>query len=172
MPYSLYERREERMGAIICGAVGIAVILIIYLPLVAEKKRQEEHQREIEEVKKRHDEWALVELRANLAALESKMMGGEEMSRLIDADKLEPHEIYDDNGFTEVVYMDDIREMPTVEADVVRCKDCHYAKPFNKIWQLPIKDTLVCTHWANDEVDENFFCGYAIKKMDEVEGDE
>ena len=48
------------------------------------------------------------------------------MSRLIDADKLEPHEIYEDNGFTEVVYMDDIREMPTVEADVVRCKDCKY----------------------------------------------
>lgn len=46
--------------------------------------------------------------------------------RLIDADKLEPHEIYDDNGFAEVVYMDDIREMPTVEADVVRCKDCKY----------------------------------------------
>ena len=67
------------MGAIICGAVvGIAVILIIYLPLVAEKKRQEEHQREIEEAKKRHDEWTLVELRANLMALESKMMRGEE----------------------------------------------------------------------------------------------
>ena len=42
------------------------------------------------------------------------------MSRLIDADKLEPHEIYDDNGFTEVVYMDDIREMPTVEAEPIR----------------------------------------------------
>ena len=66
------------MVAIICGAVGIAVILIIYLPLVAEKKRQEEHQREIEFVKKRHDEWAMVKLRANLAALESKMMRGED----------------------------------------------------------------------------------------------
>lgn len=66
------------VGTIICGVVGIAVILIIYLPLVAEKKRQEEHQREIEEAIKRHDEWALVELRANLAALESKMMRGEE----------------------------------------------------------------------------------------------
>lgn len=66
------------MGAIICGAVvGIAVILIIYLPLVAEKKRQEEHQREIEEVKRLHDEWTMVKLRANLMALESEMMRGE-----------------------------------------------------------------------------------------------
>lgn len=42
--------------------------------------------------------------------------------RLIDADKLEPHEIHDDNGFTEVVYMDDIREMPTIK--IVQCKYC------------------------------------------------
>ena len=47
--------------------------------------------------------------------------------RLIDADALEPHEIYDGNGFTEVVYMDDIREMPTVDAEsIIRCKDCKY----------------------------------------------
>ena len=56
-----------------------------------------------------------------------------------------------------------------IEADVVRCKDCVYAKPFNKIWQLPIMDTLVCTNFDNEEVDENFFCGCAIKKMDENE---
>lgn len=63
---------------IIFGAVGIAIILIVYLPYLAEKKRQEEHQREIEFVKKRHDEWAMAKLRANLMALESKMMRGEE----------------------------------------------------------------------------------------------
>lgn len=63
---------------IIFGAVGIAIILIVYLPCLAEKKRQEEHQREIEFVKKRHDEWAMVKLRANLMALKSEMMRGEE----------------------------------------------------------------------------------------------
>lgn len=63
-----------------------------------------------------------------------------------------------------------VSNAPTVEADVVRCKDCIYAKPFNEVWVYPIKDTLVCTHFIGDEeVDENFFCGCAIKKMDEVE---
>ena len=55
--------KEKKMfvGTIICGAVGIAAILIIYLPLVAEKKRQEEHQREIEEAKKRHGHWVHID---------------------------------------------------------------------------------------------------------------
>lgn len=89
--------------------------------------------------------------------------------RLIDADEILYFKGKDIVG--EDAYMtqkDVIDEMPTVEADVVRCKDCIYAKPFNKIWQLPIMDALVCTHWDKAEVDDNFFCGYAIKKMDEV----
>ena len=39
--------------------------------------------------------------------------------RLIDADKLEPSEAYMD-GFTRIVYMDDIDEMPTIDAQPVR----------------------------------------------------
>lgn len=39
---------------------------------------------------------------------------------LIDRTKLEPHQIYDEDGWVEVVYMDDIREMPTVEAEQVK----------------------------------------------------
>ena len=35
--------------------------------------------------------------------------------RLIDVDKLEPSEVYMDYGFTRIVYMDDIDEMPTVD---------------------------------------------------------
>ena len=62
------------MGTIICGAVGIAVILIIYLPLVAEKKRQEEHQRKIEEVKRLHDEQIMVDLKANIERVKSDGM--------------------------------------------------------------------------------------------------
>lgn len=67
------------VGTIICSAAGIAMVLIVYLllPYLREKKRQEEHQREIEEAIKRHDEWTLVELKANLMALESEMMRGE-----------------------------------------------------------------------------------------------
>lgn len=35
--------------------------------------------------------------------------------RLIDADMLEPSEVYMDYGFTRIVYMDDIDEMPAVD---------------------------------------------------------
>lgn len=40
--------------------------------------------------------------------------------RLIDADALEPSEVYMNYGFTRIVYMDDIDEMPTIEAEPVR----------------------------------------------------
>lgn len=35
--------------------------------------------------------------------------------RLIDADALEPSEVYMNYGLTRIVYMDDIDNMPTVE---------------------------------------------------------
>ena len=90
--------------------------------------------------------------------------------RLIDAEKLWLTTEYTEDGKVHKYYEQfEVDEAPTIDAEpVVRCKDCHYAKPYNKIWQLPKRDTLVCTHFANDEVDNNFFCGYAIKKMDEV----
>ena len=44
---------------------------------------------------------------------------GDRMSRYIDAENIEPHEIYED-GFVMVAYMDDIDAMPT--ADVVPVK--------------------------------------------------
>lgn len=47
--------------------------------------------------------------------------------RLIDADALEPHEVYFNYGCQRIVYMDDIDEMPTIVAEpVIRCKDCKY----------------------------------------------
>lgn len=49
--------------------------------------------------------------------------------RPIDADALEPSEVYMNYGFTRIVYMDDIDEMSTVDAvPVVRCKDCKWWK--------------------------------------------
>lgn len=47
--------------------------------------------------------------------------------RLIDADALEPHEVYFNYGCQRIVYMDDIDEMPTIVAEpVIRCKDCRW----------------------------------------------
>lgn len=48
--------------------------------------------------------------------------------RLIDADKLEPHGIYNGVEYRDVVYLDDIKKMPTISKykRILRCKDCKY----------------------------------------------
>ena len=49
----------------------------------------------------------------------------------------------------------------TIDAvPVVRCKDCVYAKPFNAIWRLPKRNTLICTLNGGAEVAENDFCSF------------
>ena len=54
---------------------------------------------------------------------------------------------------------------PTIDAvEVVRCKDCVYAKPFNAIWRLPKRNTLICTLNDGAEVAENDFCSFARRK--------
>ncbi len=61
-------------------------------------------------------------------------------------------------GFTEADRV--IREMPTVDAEVVvRCKDCKWDRP----------DTLLDKHWCSRllgsmEVRENDFCSYGERK--------
>lgn len=94
--------------------------------------------------------------------------------RLIDADAFEielQHE-WENNEISNGEWIDIrqwLKEAPTIDVEpIIRCKDCYYAKPYNQLWQLPKRDTLICTHFANDEVDNNFFCGCAIK-MDEVD---
>lgn len=84
------------------------------------------------------------------------------MSRLIDADKLEPHEIYEDNGFTRVAYMDDIDEMPTVDAEPIRhghWRKVDYKEPL--AW-----DCSVCGAMCHYNTPYCPICG---AKMDEVE---
>ena len=91
----------------------------------------------------------------------------EKKIRLINADRLRKWILANWHNITLYDVLDQIDREDTY--DVVRCKDCVYAKPFNKVWQLPIEDALVCTNFGNEKVDEDFFCGCAIKKMDEVE---
>lgn len=85
------------------------------------------------------------------------------MSRYIDAEKIEPHEIYEDYGFVMVAYMDDIDAMPTADVvDVVRCKDCKYYEldSWANVNGIPlIVAHQICKRWGYGcKTDENGFC--------------
>lgn len=76
------------------------------------------------------------------------------MLRLIDADKIEPTEIY--NGeWVRVAYMDDIDELPTVDAvPVVRCDDCVY-----RDGKTPGQPNILCWQMHSDD-----YCSYGTKR--------
>lgn len=72
--------------------------------------------------------------------------------RIIDADALETHEIYE-GEWVRVVYADDIDDTPTVDAvPVVRCKYC--------IWRLGAD----CTRFAEVPVSLEDYCSKAERK--------
>ena len=84
------------------------------------------------------------------------------MPRLIDADMLEPSEVYMNYGFTRIVYMDDIDELPTVDAEpVVRCKDCirYYADPWGY-------GNCVFEGGVSRRTKESDFCSWGERKED------
>lgn len=73
--------------------------------------------------------------------------------RLVDADKIEPHEQLESLGngqyeYVRVAYMDDIDALLTVDAiQVVRCKDCKF------FYQMTAETgicELGCPHLGND----------------------
>ncbi len=108
--------------------------------------------------------------------------------RLIDADKLEPSEMYTGDGFTRIVYMDDIDEMPTVDIDAIT--ESHekigydkgfrdgYAQAMSEVrhGQWKPSDKGDCTYTCSNcgffrdayLLDENKYCPHCGAKMDEV----
>lgn len=81
------------------------------------------------------------------------------MARLIDADMLEPSEVYMNYGFTRIVYMDDIDEMPTVDP----VKHGH--------WIVDEDGNIKCSECGYHGVGDNY-CERCGVKMDEVIEDE
>ena len=69
------------------------------------------------------------------------------MSRYIDADAIEYHEVFEGDEFVRVAYGDDIDELPTVDAvEVVRCKNCskkEYCRASN-VWAVLPSDDWFC----------------------------
>ena len=82
------------------------------------------------------------------------------MPRLIDADMLEPSEVYMNYGFTRIVYMDDIDELPTVDAEPVR----------HGHWEVDEDGNVKCSECGHSGVGDNY-CERCGAKMNEVEDD-
>lgn len=80
---------------------------------------------------------------------------------LIDRTKLEPHQIHDEDGWVEVVYMDDIREMPTIEAEPKHGRWEHEKRSCEHGWY----DALVCTVCYKSAVDEYRYCPHCGADM-------
>lgn len=58
-----------------------------------------------------------------------------------------------------------ISETPTADVvEVIPCKDCFYAKPYNKKWRLPINESLLWCEHHNEEKEPNWFCADAIRR--------
>lgn len=89
--------------------------------------------------------------------------------RLIDADMLEPSEVYMNYGFTRIVYMDDIDEMPTVDAEPVR--HGHWIEGNNFHWYS--NSCSCCGYTRTTDIKSNGwnqwkYCPNCGAKMDEV----
>ena len=111
--------------------------------------------------------------------------------RLIDADALIE---FWEADFTEEersklhiplnVAIENLRDAPTVKpikvgdvckecwrdggnvVEVVRCKDCKFSKPFNEVWTLPKRNTIVCRMFRNEEVGYDFFCANGERRSE------
>ena len=96
------------------------------------------------------------------------------MPRYIDTDALYELGHYDD--FDEyVVDWKTIDNAPTADViDVVRCKDCFYAIPYNERWTLPKKNNCMwCKRYEDVRIPEWFcadgFCADGERREDDGE---
>lgn len=86
--------------------------------------------------------------------------------RLIDADKLEPSEVYMNYGFTRIVYMDDIDEMPTVDTAKHGHWEIDERRYGNKDPHCSICHAIL--EGDEDKCRNNYYCYHCGAKMDEV----
>ncbi len=85
------------------------------------------------------------------------------MSRYIEADAIEYHEIFEGHEFVRVAYGDDIDNTPTADVvEVVRCKYCKY---YWKNWKDGESDDKVAVCLASPKDDA--FCSEGERREDE-----
>jgi NADH pyrophosphatase NudC (nudix superfamily) len=91
------------------------------------------------------------------------------MPRLIDADMLEPSEVYMNYGFTRIVYMDDIDEMPTVDAEPVR--HGHWINHFDDLFPEDSSvECSVCHEYEGIMANDNYCPNCGAKMQGDNDG--
>lgn len=87
------------------------------------------------------------------------------MSRYIDADLIEYHDSFTNDGeYARVAFGDDIDVLPTADVvEVVRCKDCRWVK----LHTTPIfhKTYKICT-LSNAVYANDFYCAFGERRED------
>ena len=67
--------------------------------------------------------------------------------------------------FTKMDFCGWIDDAPTADVvEVVRCKDCFYAKPYNAVWYLPLKENNLWCSRYEEEKEKDWFCADAIER--------
>lgn len=86
------------------------------------------------------------------------------MPRYIDAEKLEKDgwsasRIYQQDAKTMVYETKKMTDFPTADVvEVVRCKECFYAIPYNEKWTLPKKNNCMWCKRYEDIRTPDWFC--------------
>ena len=88
------------------------------------------------------------------------------MSRYIDADLIEYHDSFTNDGeYARVAFGDDIDVLPTADVvEVIPCKNCFYSKPYNAVWHLPLEENNLWCSRYEEEKEKDWFCADAIER--------
>lgn len=79
--------------------------------------------------------------------------------------KLPQRKGYAINGWETYVRVSDIKELPTAQSEIIRCKDCkHYQFADNRAFGMPVK---MCNWFGFEDVDDDDFCSRAERRTDE-----
>ena len=76
---------------------------------------------------------------------------------------------YSEKNIAWSMALDKIRQLPTVEPEIIRCKDCrhfHYDMPY-VIQGISVLGHEVCDFWGDGcKTSENGFCSFAERRSD------
>ena len=71
---------------------------------------------------------------------------------------------YSEKNIAWSMALDKIRQLPTAEPEIIRCKDCNYYQfADNRAFGMPVK---MCEWFGFEDVDDNDFCSRAERRTD------